>query len=53
MTIKIEFIDGDKTVTLQISEAEIVQAKDPTTLIQVKVKNALYMLRWGAQNSYV
>ena len=44
MTIKIVLTEGDKTVTLQISEAELKSAKDEAALISVKVKNAIYML---------
>ena len=44
MTIKIELTKGGKTVTLQISEFEMKQAKDVPQLITVKVKNALSML---------
>lgn len=45
MIVKIEFIEGDKLVTLQISESEIEHAPDVEALIRVKIKNALYMLR--------
>lgn len=44
MTVKVEFIEGDKRVVLQISATEIAQAKDVAALLQVKIKNALYML---------
>lgn len=44
MTVKIELTKGDKTVTLQISEAEIASSKDADILIALKVKNAIYTL---------
>jgi hypothetical protein len=45
MIINIEFIDGDKTVTLQISEAEIAMVGDVSQLLRLKINNALFMLR--------
>ena len=44
MTIKIVLNEGKKTVTLQISEAELKNAKDAAALISAKVKNAIYTL---------